>query len=133
MTCVTSKKSLKRELKRRGYSVEHLAKLARVSPHKKNGTKRTKKSLINRIVAKRSTGGLARLLGFKSSKSRSGKRGRGRCARGRKKTGKRGCKKKPGPKRGRRSRRRYTGGMGGSLYALTGRRKRASTCRNIWA
>ncbi len=96
MVCVTSKKSLKAELKRRGYTVEHLAKLARVSPYKKDGKKKTKKSLINKI-AKRSTGGLARLLGFKSGMKSKGK---GRCKYGRKKTGRRGCRKKPGKKRG---------------------------------
>lgn len=93
MVCLTSKKSLKAELKHRGYSDEHLAKLARVSLYKKDGTKRTRKSLINRIVSKRTAGGLARLLGFK-------KKSAGTCLYGRKKTGNKGCRKKPGKKRG---------------------------------
>jgi len=105
MVCLTSKKALKAELKRRGYSLEHLAKLARKSVNKKSGGKRTKKSLINAIM-KRSAASVARLLGFKASSAGGTKRKRkggkrGRCKYGRKKTGKKGCKKKPGKKRSR--------------------------------
>lgn len=132
-TC--SKKGLKAELRRRKFSKSHLARLAHVSVKKADGSERTKKTLISLIVNSRKARGVARLLGLTLAGKRhrsSRKGGKGKCRYKRKKTGRKGCKKKPGPKRGRRTRRRYKGGVGGSLHALKGRRKR-TVCRNIWA
>ncbi len=100
-----SKKGLKAELRRRKFTHKHLAELAGLSLYKANGKMRTKKSLINSIVNGRKASTVARklgitLMGKRRSSRRKGSR-KGKCAAGygRKKTGRRGCKKKPGVKR----------------------------------
>lgn len=103
-----SKKGLKAELQRRKFSHKHLSELSGLPMVKANGKLRTKKAHINAIVNGRKAAGVARLLGIslagkrhrKSSKTKSKSGGRKKkCRYGRKKTGRHGCRKKPGVKR----------------------------------